>query len=111
MDIVVTIPKSEYKNDDIETEYFKNNPDAIQWWSMGKLPKKINIGDRIYFVKNNKIDSSMELIDIELGNHRYCEVTHILWNKGCNLIMNDLKYENLPFKVKGFQGFRYRWWN
>lgn len=25
---VVTIPKSEYKNDDLETEFLNNNPDA-----------------------------------------------------------------------------------
>jgi|GEM_PF-1564329 len=110
MDIVVTIPKSEYKNDDLETECFENNQYSIQWWSMGKTPKKIKIGDRVYFVKNNKVESSMMVVDIELGSNRYCEVTHRFWDKGCNIIMNDLRYENFDFEVRGFQGYRYKWW-
>lgn len=110
MDIVVTIPKREYKNDDLETECLSKDENAIQWWSMSKTPKKVKIGDRVYFVKNNKVESSMKVIDIELGSNRYCEVTYRFWNKGCNIIMNDLRYENLDIEVKGFQGFRYRWW-
>ncbi len=111
MDIVVTIPKREYNNDDLETKFLEDNPDAIQWWSMGRTPKKVKIGDRIYFVKNKKIDSSMKIINIELGSNKYCEVTHRTWDKGCNIIIDDLRDETFDFEVKGFQGFRYKWWN
>jgi hypothetical protein len=108
MDIVVTIPKSEYKNDDLETEYFNKNPDAYQFWVLSKQPKKLNVGDRVYFVKNNKIDSSMQFYMDEVAEN-ICEVTGRRWN-GYTLYMNDLREENLPFEVKGFQGFRYKWW-
>lgn len=109
MDIVVTIPKSEYKNDDLETEYLNNNSDAFQFWTFKRFPKNLNVGDRIYFVKNNKIESSMRVIRIPDYVQEVCEVTGRTW-EGKFVYMNDLRYENLPFEVKGFQGFRYKWW-
>lgn len=77
---------------------------------MNRIPKKLNIGDRVYFVKYNKIDSSMKVIDIEIGQSKLCEVTNRLWSGWCQLLMNDMRDENLPFEIKGFQGFRYKWW-
>lgn len=38
-----------------------------------------------------------------------CEVTGRKW-KGYTIYVHDLREENLPFEVRGFQGFRYRWW-
>jgi len=108
MDIVVTIPKSEYKNDDKETEFLLNNPDAHQFWVLSKIPKNLNIGDRVYFVKNNKIESSMEFYMDEVSENT-CEVTGRTW-KGYTLYLHDLRSENLSIKIKGFQGFRYKWW-
>lgn len=107
MDIVVTIPKSEYKNDDLETKDMIEN-DLIQFWSLSKRPKNLNIGDRIYFIKNNKVESSMRVIDIQKGKER-CFTTDRRWS-GVNIYMDDLKYENIDLQVKGFQGFRYKWW-
>jgi len=57
MDIVVTIPKSEYENDDRETKFLLDNPDAYQFWTLSKAPRLLHIGDRVYFVKNNRIES------------------------------------------------------
>jgi hypothetical protein len=108
IDIVVTIPKKEYKNDDLETEFLKENEDAYQFWTLGKVPKKLKLGDRVYFVKNNKIDSSMRFVYDELGNN-HCVVTDRNWY-GYTIFMDDLREENLDMKVKGFQGFRYKWW-
>lgn len=108
MDIVVTIPRSEYKNDDKETEYFQKNPDAFQFWTLKRIPTKLRIGDRCYFVKNNKIDSSMKVFDMGDGDN-HCDVTGRNW-KGFTIYLNDLRKENLDMKVKGFQGFRYKWW-
>lgn len=109
IDIVVTIPKSEYKNDDKETKYFlKNQEDTCQFWTMNRVPKKLQLGDRIYFVKNNKIESSMRFIYDDRGSN-HCVVTNRDWY-GYTIFMDDLRYEDLPFEVKGFQGFRYKWW-
>jgi hypothetical protein len=110
MDIVLTIPKSEYKHDDLETKYLKENKDAFQFWTLSRKPTKLNIGDRVYFVKNNKIDSSMEVFNIKKHSTIKCEVTDRVWSGEYQIFMNDLREENLDFEVKGFQGFRYRWW-
>ncbi len=109
MDIVVTIPKSEYKNDDLEAKYYlKNQNDTYQFWTMNRIPKKLNIGDRVYFVKNNKIESSMRFVYVDLGSNN-CIVTNRVWY-GYTIFMDDLRIENLPIEIKGFQGFRYKWW-
>jgi hypothetical protein len=108
MDIVVTIPRKEYENDDNETEFLNNNPDAYQFWTLGKVPKKLNLWDRVYFIKNNKIESSMRFIYDEMSSN-HCVVTDRNWY-GYIIFMDDLREENLPFEVKGFQGFRYKWW-
>ncbi len=64
LDIVVTIPKSEYVNDDKETAMYEQGG-YEQFWQLSKQPKKINIGDIVYFVKNGFIESSMRVIRIE----------------------------------------------
>jgi hypothetical protein len=107
MDIVVTIPKSEYKNDDLETKDMIKK-DLIQFWKFNKCPQKLEIGDRIYFVKHNKIESSMRVIGMELESKR-CETTNRLWT-GWLIYMDSLKYEKNNINIKGFQGFRYKWW-
>lgn len=95
LDIVVTIPKSEYVNDDKET-LFMNKVDTN---NSGRQPKKLNIGDRMYFVKNGVIGSSMRMIRIETKATVSCEVTNRTWN-GCLIFMDDLRQQ-----VRGFQGF------
>ncbi len=50
LDIVVTIPKNEYVNDDIETTIYEQGG-YEQFWQLFKQPKKLNIGDRVYFAK------------------------------------------------------------
>lgn len=75
---------------------------------LNKIPKKLSIGDRIYFVKNNRIESSMEFY-MDKITENICEVTGRKW-KGYTIYVHDLREENLPFEVRGFQGFRYRWW-
>jgi len=64
LDIVVTIPKSEYKNDDRETFVFEQGG-YEQFWQLSRRPKNLNIGDRVYFVKIGYIESSMKVIRIE----------------------------------------------
>ena len=111
MDIVITIPKSEYKNDDKETEIYESNPELYeQFWTLSKIPQKLKANDRVYFVKYNRIESSMKVKRIELSSKTTCEVTGRTWSGQCQLFLNDLRKENLDIQVKGFQGFRYKWW-
>jgi hypothetical protein len=109
MDIVVTIPKTEYENDDKETRDTLENG-YQQFWTLSKRPKRLSIKDRVYFVKRNKIESSMRVLDIKHNSSMLCETTGRMWNGICQIVMDDLRTEQLDLSVKGFQGFRYRWW-
>jgi hypothetical protein len=108
MDIVVTIPKNEYTNDDKENDDIKNGSNAF--WTLSKKPTKLLIGDRVYFVKNKSIQSSMKVIDILTNSQMQCDTTDRTWIGNCQIVMDDFREENLPKHIKGFQGFRYRWW-
>lgn len=110
MDIVVTIPKKEYENDDKETNDLLNNTDYVQFWTLHRVPKKLNEGDRVYFVKNNRIESSMRVIEIKTDSETDCLTTGRIWSGRCQIFMDDLVIENINLITKGFQGFRYCWW-
>jgi len=115
MDIVVTIPKNEYINDGLETKWFTEQVEAYQFWTLSRTPQKLEIGDRVYFVKNNKIESSMNVFQIEHAEPckmivEDCYITGRQWKGKCIIYMNGLRDEDLLFEVNGFQGFRYKWW-
>ncbi|MDF2879990.1 MAG: hypothetical protein K0R54_547 [Clostridiaceae bacterium] len=108
MDIVVTIPKFEYEND------IKENEDIVDkrydaFWTLSKIPKNLNIGDRVYFVKNNQISSSMKVVEIKEDSTSLCETTNRVWSGKCQIIMDDFREESI-LDIKGFQSFRYKWW-
>ena len=110
MDIVVTIPKSEYKNDNEENkDITKNGYDAF-WTFKRAFPKKLNKGNRIYFVKHNVIYNSMVVREFCSEYKQICATTNRVW-QGHIVILDELRDEqNLNINVKGFQGFRYKWW-
>lgn len=111
IDIVVTIPKSEYKIDEKEREVLQSK-DSVAFWTLSKLPKKLEIGDRVYFVKYGQIDSSMKVIEIKSNSKETCTTTGRVWSGNCQLFLDELIDERLSNqKAKGFQGFRYKWWN
>lgn len=109
MDIVVTVPKSEYKNNTLEDENITKNG-HYAFWTLSKVPKQLKEGDRVYFIKSNKIYSSMKVIRIEKDNEMKCETTGRTWFGKCQILMNNFKIENINIITKGFQGFRYKWW-
>ena len=110
MDIVVTIPKSEYDNDDAETEAVLDNEGSCQFWALSKTPGKLNIGDRVHFVKHGCVESSMRVFDIRKDTVQKCDVTGRTWQGKCILYMDDLQYCETIIEAKGFHGFRYKWW-
>lgn len=110
MDIVVTIPKSEYKNDDKETFDIINKDLAAFWTFKRAFPKDLQKGDRVYFVKHNKIDNSMIVTDFCSEYQQICTTTNRTW-QGYIVMLDNLRDErDLNITVKGFQGFRYKWW-
>lgn len=111
MDIVVTIPKSEYLTDDIEKEKLKEG-DTVAFWTLHRIPQRLVAGDRVYFVKRGKIDSSMEVIEIQMDSEEICSTTGRKWSGKCQLFLDNLREESLStIDTRGFQGFRYRWWD
>lgn len=111
IDIVVTIPKDKYDDDLMETIFYLENDDSYAFWTMNKIPKNVSIGDRIYFVKDNHIESSMKIFDIEYNATNKCIVTNKIWTGKIAFCLDDLKFVEEYIECKGFQGFRYKWWH
>lgn len=108
MDIIVTVPKSELKNvakEEAWAEKNANDHHCTCFWKMGRLPKNINPGDRVYFIHNGHIVNYNVVTGTDYN--AYCEVTGRDWDGPC-LVM---KIPSVPLKnpvpMKGFQGFRY----
>ena len=113
MDIVVTIPKSEYTNNLNERKYQKENINAFGFRTFKNIPKQLKVGDRIYFVKNGIVSYSKKIIKIDTASTKLkCDVTKKKFvNKGCFIYFNNEQDEShLNIKCKGFRGFRYKWW-
>lgn len=106
MDIIVTIPKYEYANDDLENVNIQNGD--LAFWTLSKVPKQLEINDRVYFIKHNKIHSSMKVIEIKRNSRMTCTTTNREWRGKCQLLLDDFKYENDNSSIRGFQGFRYK---
>lgn len=108
MDIVVTIPKSEIKNIQAEDSYAGNlitrDMVPIQYWKVGRVPKRLNKGDRVYFVVNGRITYYHTFLG--LVENPVCEVTGRIWY-GINLILKYPEVKCEPIEMRGFQGFRY----
>ena len=104
MDIIVTVPKSELSNLKKEDEYGKNN-DITQFWAVARVPKKLNKGDKVYFIENNMIHYYH--IFLGIAKDIQCEVTNRAWT-GYNLILQYPETQlHRAIPMKGFQGFRY----
>lgn len=107
MDIVVTIPKSEAANTAKEDRWVVANQaeGVVQFWSLGRKPKDLNIGDRVYFVERGRITCYQEFFGF--ASDPVCQVTGRLW-PGLNLL---LRCPAVPVRnyisYKGFRGFRY----
>jgi hypothetical protein len=107
MDIIVTVPKKEFKNIAKEDEFInKSGPEnCTQFWSIGRKPSNLKLHDRVYFVEDGWIKYWHEFLGFTKDPH--CEVTSRTW-PGLNLILKcpETILTN-PIPQKGFQGFRY----
>lgn len=106
MDIVVTIPRKEYRNIIKEDEEVSRlNNQAVQFWSLPRKPKDIKVGDRVYFIEKGHITCYHKFIGFIYDP--VCEVTGRVW-AGLNLLL-ECPFTPLknPVPHKGFQGFRY----
>lgn len=107
MDIVVTVPKTQYEADNREIEKLKQGAKAT--WGLSSIPSKLNMGDRVYFIREGRVHSSMRAESVLEGAQRVCEPEGEPDGK-YQVLMGDYQEEELNIEVKSHSGFRYRWW-
>ena len=102
MDVVVTVPKS------FGLERWASEGDAVgeeytgeEWgFFMGGSPPRMTPGDRVYIVCEGKLRGYAPLVRIERTGRGYALVRR-----------GDAVAVTLAAPVRGFQGYRYRWWD
>jgi len=105
LDILVTVPKTEIENTEKENAFCQLYGDAVQFWAIPRKPKNLNIGDRVYFIKNGFIVNYN--IFIGFVYDPVCEVTGRVW-RGLNLLLKCPAITlNNPIKKSSFRGFHY----
>ena len=115
-DVVVTVPKGLWtewlEEGDLAGEPWSEEAEYHFWIPRQPLPK-IEPGERVYIVAHGKVRGYAPLVRIErscrLAPNRACLVRRggavaVTW--ACH---NGPGWE--PVTVRGFQGWRYRWWS
>ena len=101
MDVVVTVPKkfgllTWVAEGDLPGDQWS----GLEWhFYLGGFPPKIVPGERVYVVYNGKLRGFAPLVRIERYDRGYALVRH---NDAVAITVNEY--------IKGFRGFRYRWW-
>lgn len=102
MDVVVTVPKSfgldTWINEgDLPDEKWS----GLEWhFYLGAGAPQIQPGERVYIVYNGKLRGYSPLVRFERINRGGALVRH-----------NGAVAVTIPEYIKGFRGFRYRWWS
>ena len=104
MDVVVTVPKGKWAEwlaeGDLPGEEAQFN--SHFWISARNLPDIIS-GERVYIVAHGKLRGYAPLILVEPK----CR----LWpQRACLIRQGGAVAVTIPEPIRGFQGFRYRWW-
>jgi hypothetical protein len=106
MDVVVTVPKGEWAN------WLSEGDLAGEEWSgreygfyVVRHPLQVTLGDRIYVVAGGKLRGYSPLVRLDLAD-RFggSPGSFALVRRG------DAVAVTIPLGVRGFQGYRYRWW-
>lgn len=101
-DVVVTVPRWF----GLEEWIAEGDPAGAPWsgeeWHfyLGGNPPTMIPGDRVYVVFNNAIRGFAPLVRIERDGSRFALVRH-----------GGAEAVTIPERVRGFQGWRYRWWD
>ena len=103
-DVVVTVPKAMWEEwieeGDLPGEEAQYES---HFWLGGALPK-MAYGDRVYIVAHGKLRGYAPLFNIE----RQCSLRPSV---GCLLRRGGAQAVTIPEPIRGFQGWRYRWWD
>lgn len=106
MDIIVTTPKSESKIAVQEAEQCLRNGGGFYIRTIARLPKDLNIGDKVFYVEDGYVRGFAVVHDIDLGDIE-CEVSGKS-RSGNQIIMRADSWKWIsPIVMRGFQGWRY----
>lgn len=104
MDVVVTVPKYYWTNWLAEGNLpGEPDDDLVSHFWVGSLPKVV-AGDRVYVVSHGRLRGYAPLWDRE----RRCSLNP---SRSCLMRRGSAVALTIPAPIKGFQGWRYRWWD
>jgi hypothetical protein len=96
MDIVLTISKRHQKrHNDILRDVIDGK--CVLEWTFKRKPK-IEVGDYVHFAKGNRVEYFMTVIRINDSIRK-------------TLLMDYPQWHTEIIEARGFQGFRYKWWD
>lgn len=103
-DLVVTVPKAQWaiwlQEGDLPGEDAQYQ--SHFWIPALNLPKAVR-GSRVYIVAHGRVRGFAPLVEIE----RSCRLSP---SRACLLREGGAEAVTIPEPVRGFQGWRYRWW-
>lgn len=105
-DVVVTVPMRLWEEWIEEGDLPGDEPSGYRshFWLWGNRNPNIQPGERVYIVAHGKLRGYAPLIGVE----RRCELNE---SAGCLMRDGDAVAVTIPESIRGFQGWRYRWWD
>jgi hypothetical protein len=100
MDVVVTVPKRlwrEWLDEGCLPGDLWDGLDYYFW--VGRTKPRIEPGDRVYIVANGRLRGYALLVRIHVNDGHVALVRR-----------GGAEAVTIPGEVRGFQGYRYRWW-
>lgn len=102
-DIVVTVPRDLWESWLAEGDLPGDDPQyESHFWIAPPLPK-IVAGDRVYVVAHGALRGYAPLVRVET----HCRLRP---SRACLLRVGGAVAVSIPEEIRGFQGWRYRWW-
>lgn len=106
--IVVTIPKdrmAQVVEEEKQAQALQEaGEEVFYFWGMARKPKKLEVGDRCYFVWGNAVRAYHEVVGF--SEDMTCEVTGINHPGHC-VMLDPVIHEVEPLPMIGFRGYRY----
>lgn len=105
-DVVVTVPKGLWEEwiDEGDLPGDKESDYAYHFWLSGFQMPAIKPGERVYIVAHGKLRGYAPLVEIE----RSCRMRP---DRTCLLRRGGAEAVTIVEPIRGFQGWRYRWWD
>jgi hypothetical protein len=102
-DLVVTVPKSRWSDWIGEGDLPGQEAEYESHFWLPSLPRDVAVGDRLYIVAHDKLRGYAPITAWELE----CELNP---SRACLVREGGAVAVTLPEPIRGFQGWRRRWW-